>query len=340
MIRLMEMRRWARTGGTAVSSVMLAAVFATGQFAAAATTAHAQDATTTTTLSAETHEVAGRTVATFRATVAAEDGVAVQGSIQLFDTFAGKRQSLAGAAIDARGVAEIELDGLATGDHLIEAVYSGAGGHAGSRSEAVSIHPLVTAVPDFTLTISPTSLDIAAPGDSGVVTATITPVNGFTGFLSLSCSGPPSATTLPQGVTCTYAPANLQVIAPTTANPTGTVTAQLSVATSAPQLISRNEAGRDASARPLLLAAIVPGVLLLAVFGRKLRGFSRLTLLVLLAAMTLLGASACSARYRYLNHGPHFGGTPVGSYTLTVTAQTSNGVTATEHATSLALNVK
>jgi hypothetical protein len=59
----------------------------------------------------------------------------------------------------------------------------------------------------------------------------------------------------------------------------------------------------------------------------------------MVGAISLLGTTACSARYGYLNHGPTFGGTPLGSYTITVTAQTSNGVTATAHSTPLALTV-
>ena len=61
----------------------------------------------------------------------------------------------------------------------------------------------------------------------------------------------------------------------------------------------------------------------------------------LLGAICVLGTSACNARYKYLNHPPTANyGTLPGSYTLTIWAQTSNGVTASEQFTTLAFTVK
>jgi hypothetical protein len=52
-----------------------------------------------------------------------------------------------------------------------------------------------------------------------------------------------------------------------------------------------------------------------------------------------MGTSACNARYYYLNHGPTFTGTLPGTYTMTITAQTSNGVTASTQSQTLTLVV-
>jgi hypothetical protein len=66
-----------------------------------------------------------------------------------------------------------------------------------------------------------------------------------------------------------------------------------------------------------------------------------LSLVALVALVTVLGTSACAPRYNYFNHGPpHNLPTPAGTYSLSVTAQSSNGVTATTHTTVLALTVK
>ena len=65
-----------------------------------------------------------------------------------------------------------------------------------------------------------------------------------------------------------------------------------------------------------------------------------MSLIVLIGLVTVLGATACAPRYNYYNHGPPYNlPTPSGTYTLQVTAQSSNGITATTHSTSFALTV-
>jgi hypothetical protein len=98
--------------------------------------------------------------------------------------------------------------------------------------------------------------------------------------------------------------------------------------------------GRDSGA-PLTLAILLPGIAGLGWLGRKRKLFNRVALLAIVGAITVLGTSACNPRYKYLNHPPTFnGGTPTGAYTLTVWAQTSNGVTAAEQFTTMPLTIK
>jgi hypothetical protein len=74
---------------------------------------------------------------------------------------------------------------------------------------------------------------------------------------------------------------------------------------------------------------------------RRRRFLSRLALVSLVALVSVLGTTACSPLYNYFNHGPtHNLPTPAGTYTVTITAQSSNGVTATTHSTTVALTVK
>ena len=287
---------------------------------------------TNTTMTAETREVNGKTVATFTTSVLDADGTPASGIVTLTE----RGHNISAAVLDAEGKAQIKLDGLAAGDHNLTAVYSGNSTHAASSSESLAVHPQVTATPDFTLDISETTMTIAAPGQAGTLVATITPVNGFTGFISLSCSGPPNATSLPVGVTCTFAPANLQVVAPTTANPNGIATADMSLQTSTGQIKNSSVS----SPTPLVLAVLLPGIVALGFVGRRRKLLSRVSLLLMVGAICLVGTTACNARYRYLNHGPTFGGTAAGSYTIQVIAQTSNGVTASEHTQTLTLTVK
>jgi hypothetical protein len=67
----------------------------------------------------------------------------------------------------------------------------------------------------------------------------------------------------------------------------------------------------------------------------------RFSLVALVALVTLLGTTACNPRYYYEHHGPLPNpGTPAGTYTVTVTGQFNNGVTATTHHSSFVLTVQ
>ena len=326
----MSVRRLARTG------MSLAMFVGLGGLSAAA---FAQTATHTT-LTAETREIDGHTVATLHTSVLAADGSPAAGKITLIDAIEGHSQSIAAAALDSEGKVDIQLDSLAAGDHSLHVVFSGDSVRAASQSESVVVHPQVTGTPDFTLAIAPTSISLA-PGQATTFVTTITPVNSFTGFLSLSCSGTAAQASLPVGVSCTYAPANLQVSAPSTANPTAVATADLSLQTTAPAgQTGRLDSPNGKAGSPLVLAILLPGLIGLGLLGRKRKLLARTALVVMIGAVSLLGATACAARYRYLNHPPTpNNGTPKGNYTITITAQTSNGVTAAAHSTTIALTV-
>jgi hypothetical protein len=63
-------------------------------------------------------------------------------------------------------------------------------------------------------------------------------------------------------------------------------------------------------------------------------------LLALLGLITTLGTTACSPLYRYYNHGPPTNiPTPSGTYTVTVTGQSSNGVSAITNSTTISVTV-
>ena len=330
----MILETYKRSLAQAATIAVLATGFTVGLSAATAQTA------THTTLTAETRETSGRTVATFTAIVLDDNGSAAKGVVTLVDVSQGRHTGVASAALDGEGRAEIKLDSLTTGDHSLQAVYSGDASRAVSQSAAVSVHPQATATPDFALAVAPTSVTIKQ-GNSGALVATITPINSFTGFISLSCSSTGTTSNLPVGVTCTYSPANLQVTAPTTSNPTAVATANLSIQTTG----AAGQNGKavspfKGSSSPMVLAILLPGVVGLGFVGRRRSILGRVALLAMVAAIGVLGTSACSARYRYFHHPPTANnGTPLGAYTIIITAQTSNGVTATTHSTPLALTV-
>src|SRR4029077_782546 len=70
--------------------------------------------------------------------------------------------------------------------------------------------------PDFTLT-TPATATVTA-GSSTTVTATVTGLNGFSGTVSLSCTGAPI------GSTCTLAPGSVSISGTTPATSTATAT--------------------------------------------------------------------------------------------------------------------
>ena len=345
MKKLKDMRSIAR--GTTIKG-LVAITLAAGLICGFGSAAHGQSArgATYTNLTVDTKDVGGRTVATLALSVAGDSDGNPTGPVTLMDG----DTKIAGAALGKDGTAKFTVEGLAQGEHAFTAVYAGDSGHAGSNSDSLTVEASTAPTPDFALAISATTMTIAAPGDSGSMTATVTPVVGttFTGFISLSCSGPsitsgaPGGTALPVGVSCTFTPANLQVVTPTVANPTGAVSANLTLVTTAGQQnVGRSHApnaGKN-SGSPLTLAILLPGAGILAYLAQKRKFLGSKTLLLLLGVVTIFGATGCNPRYKYLNHGPTFIGTIPGSYTITVTAQTSNGVTASEHSQTFALTV-
>lgn len=305
-----------------------AARFAMVTVLAMAPAAFAQTVTHTT-LTAETADTGGKTVATFSAAVTDASGNPLSGVVTLVDG----GTAVSSAALGTDGKATIVVDSLTAGDHAIKAVYNGSSSYVASTSEAVTVHPEATATPAFGLTINPASLSVAV-GYAGTVKATATPTNGFTGFVSFSCSGPPGATTLPYGITCSFAPANVEI------SSTAAQSVEMTVQTS-PGLTGKatppKEFGDHAS--PVVLAILFPGVIGLGVLGRRRKRLGQVLLLAMLATAAVVGTTACNPRYYYLNHGPSYPGATAGNYTLQVIAQTSNGVTATTQSVDLALTV-
>lgn len=282
---------------------------------------------TQTRISAETRDTAGRTQATVSVSVAAVDGKAATGSVVLED---GSRQ-LAGAALGADGTAKIAVD-LQQGSHSLKAVYSGDAAHAASTSNVQVVSAATNSTPDFTAAVSPASMSLTA-GTSGSATVSITPVNASSltapMFVTLSCSG------LPDQSSCTFTPENVEILE----NATAAVTSNMVIATQGPNT-------RAALAHPNSVnwAILLPGALGLAGLAfsaRRRRWLMRLSLIALVGFIAILGTSACAARYNYYNHGPPYNlPTPAGTYTITIAAQSSNGVTATTHTTTVALTVK
>lgn len=286
-----------------------------------------QSVATVTTLAAATQDLNGRTQATLTVAVAGKDGSAATGAVVIED--GGK--PLAGAALGSDGSATSVLT-LTPGSHDLTAVYDGDTTHLTSASQSSVVSAATSSTPDFSISASPTTLSLVQ-GKSGTVTVSITPLNASSLtaplFVTLSCSG------LPDESTCTFTPTSVEILPNATAAVTSSMVLTTVASNSTSQLV-RHSSG-------IVWALLLPGAFGLAgiAFGGRRRAWLlRLSLLGLLAVITTLGTTGCNPLYNYKNHGSGANSaTPAGTYTVKITGQSSDGVTATTHSTTMAFTV-
>jgi hypothetical protein len=285
---------------------------------------------TQTTMTVETHDRGGRTQADIAVVVTAEDGLPASGAVAIED----HGRQLAGAALNSEGRATIALD-FSAGGHSLRAAYLGDAAHLGSISDAATVHAQSSSSPDYQIGVAPASLSLTA-GQSGNITASITPENSSNltapMFVTLSCSG------LPDQSSCTFTPETVEILP----NATSLVTSTMVIETQAASALAKPTERPER--HPVAWALLLPGALGLAGLawgGRRRRWLNRLTLVALVGFVSILGTTACNPRYNYFNHGPPSNpATPSGTFTINVVAQTSNGVTAITHSTTMVLTVK
>jgi hypothetical protein len=164
---------------------------------------------------------------------------------------------------------------------------------------------ITAGAPSFSVNANPSSFNISSPGASGTTTISITPINSFTGNVSLTCSVPASMT----GGSCSLASATI----------TPTTTTTLTVNTTAPSAVI----GLFKSPRWLapLGGAIIAAffLLLIPTKRRQLKlAFGTLFLVLLAAGVVACGGGSGSSQ------PPPNNGTPTGSYTVTVTGSGTN----------------
>ncbi len=288
-----------------------------------------QGLSTETTMTTMIRDVNAQTRATLSISVVGEDGQPVSGAVVIKD---GGR-AIAGTALNAQGQATATVT-LPFGSHILTAEYAGSGTYRPSASVAEPVGAATSATPTFTVSVNPGDLSLTA-GQSGSATISITPVNASSltapMFVTLSCSN------LPDQSKCTFTPENVEILPNATADVTSTVV----VAT---QAQSQANIALHGQSNDIAMAIMFPGALGLAglAFGtRRRRWLSRVMLIALIGLVATLGMTACSPLYNYRNHGPTPNlPTPSGTYSIHINAQSSNGVTAINQSTMLALTVK
>jgi hypothetical protein len=169
------------------------------------------------------------------------------------------------------------------------------------RTAVTTIALTVTGAPAFT--VSGPAITVAPGATAGnTSTITVTPSNGFTGTIDLSCSISPTAASDP--ATCSLSPASV-AISGTTAQ-TSTLTVTTTAATSAENRIKR------------LFWPSAGGTVLALVFFFGIPRRRRYWL-VMLVFFVFLGAMGCGGSSSGGGNSGGSSGTTPGSYTITVT---------------------
>jgi hypothetical protein len=309
---------------------------------------------TTTTLTAGTLSGCSQPLSI---AVTANGQPVTSGIVTINDVFNGVTPAvqLGSVSLSSSGTATPTIS-LAAGTHLLVALFAGNSSDQASDSSSVSVS--VTSECEFTVAVSnfnPASTSAnnmtLTAGQAGSATVAITPSVEFTStltapmFVTLSCSG------LPDQASCNFTPANVEILSTTPEScPNGSVasacppTSTMVIQTYAASTASVSPATRQGKgSAPIAWAFLLPGTFGLgglAWGARRRRWFSRLSLMAVIGLVTLLGTTACNPRYGYEHHSPVPNPpTPAGSYTVTVTAQSTNGVTAITQETSFVLTV-
>ena len=184
----------------------------------------------------------------------------------------------------------------AVGAHSITASYSGDGNYNALVSTASTL--AVTGTPAITLGVVPAAVTLGPGASTSTPLATVTPLSGFIGAVTLNCASPVAY------LTCTAVSPTLTVTGATsyTSNVTISVAATVAVTSPAPLEVPRTT----------WLATLLP----LAFFGRKRRKLRGLLVFSFCVAMTLL--SGCSGGTTATTTSPKL--PPAGTQTVTLTA--------------------
>ncbi len=268
------------------------------------------------TVSASNSQVTPGSPVTVIATLASPSAT---GEVQFYDN----GTPLGGSVSVSSGRAQLTTSSLALGVHSITASYSGDANFNAVNANSSIPFTVTIANPDFTLTATqPTSV---VRGGSAVVSVYSSSIAGFSGNLSLSCSGLPAETSY------SFSPVS----------PTIGVTTYLSITTTAPSTASLHQGRPPLPGSWRTSTALLLGGVLLFVGARRKQRYWYVALSLILAAFLIAGAGcgggggSSSGNVGATQASTTDPGTPTGTYTVTVAA-TSGTVT---HSTTFTLTV-
>jgi hypothetical protein len=223
-------------------------------------------------------------------------------------TFYDGATSLGASPVSAAGTASLTASFSVLGVHNLTAVYDGDADYLTSTS-AMYAETIVTG--NFSISATPGTASVYT-GESAAIEVSVASLQGFNQPLALTCSG------LPANATCSFSPASL---------PNGQGAAKLAIQTAAPH---------DTEAASISASAFVFGALTLLLMPgwRRRRGFLAGLSALLLAVCAAIGMAGCGAENQVT------GGTPPGTYQVSVTATTTGTATALAHSAVVTVTVK
>ena len=233
-------------------------------------------------------------------------------------TFMDGTTSLGSSSLNGTSVATLSTSSLSAGVNNITAIYSGDSDFGASTSSPMAISA------DFALSASTASPASVTPGQPSTSTVTISPKNGFNpSGVAFTCSVAPASSPAPA---CSLGKLSV-------ANDIGSATLTVTPAASASALLIPPNGQR--SRAMLIFALLIPGMLygtvgILKQDRSKLLGW--LLAFAVLGACLLQGACGNAGNAKTSTTD---GGTPAGSYTVTVTGSAN----ATQHTTTVSITV-
>lgn len=212
------------------------------------------------------------------------------GLINAFDptSFAllGQLQSAGGTAIANTGLWEIFFGQNGVGDPNTLYFAAGINGGKDGLFGSIAVAPSAIGTGSFSFTSASTSLSIAN-GQSGNISLSLTPANGFNGSVTFSCSG------LPTGDSCTFSPSTLNLSGTSAATVSLAIDAAATASPASPYTVGSN--GPFHASTGTTLAFIGP-LGLLALFRVRHRSRSvRGTILALVLGVMSATAVGCSS---------------------------------------------
>jgi hypothetical protein len=266
-------------------------------------------AATTTTLSASLTQAAVGESVTFSAQVGAQSGAVPTGTVSFMDGTA-----VLGTATLSNGAATLQTAQLAAGTNAVTASYAGDAADAASTSSAVAVQ-MTQAAADYTLSLSANAVS-ASTSKPGTLMLTMTPMGGPATAQSFACTG------LPNGWSCSFAPASLSGSTPQST----TITVG---AMSAAQMYAVRSGMQMALVWPFPLLLIGAGSSRVHRNRRRVPVVKRVLGAIACTALALAGCGGS---------GGDAGTQPSGSQTYTVTV-TATGANAAMHSTTFTLTV-
>jgi Bacterial Ig-like domain (group 3) len=328
---VLRVKQWMRINGLRIG--FLAAALGLG-FTGYAVAASGEVTATQTALTVSTDNAGSRTKATLTAQVSSVNGSDVPAGVV---NFRSGNSDLGSVVVNGEGKAALTTNNLTAGSHTVVALYEGDSSHSTSISPSSQVDAAAATVATFTIAAAPTSLNIAA-GAFATSVVTITPVNGFDAYVSLSCGE------LPINTTCVFSPTNVPAACTTGAGGQTTCTpvvSTLQIQTLAPSgtQTPTTSAVRNPHGELRAYAFGLPVLFGLAgglagLGTKRRRGVSKVVLVVFLFA-GMMAMTACREQYNYFNHGPTANaGTPAGTYAITINSVSTTGSLITTPATS------